>query len=169
MRRLLPLVLVAAITAPAALGAQDARYSFPPPFVEVGSRVRVNVTDSASRSPVVVLPTREVVGIVRAITAETLYLHPAAPSRTPAVPRIMIQSVRISRGPPSRRVSARERGLIGAVLMGLVFSSKRLELDQQYGSSFNAVAAGAGIGLVAGATIGALWPHERWRYAWIPE
>jgi hypothetical protein len=130
----------------------------------------VGVVDSVLRFPRR-QPARPVVGTIHAIVPETLYLRVAAPEapRVVAVPRILIQEVERSLGPPSRRQSAKEMGLAGGVVFGLFVGPAIARRGAPIGSTDQARLVGFAGGFVVGALGGMLRPYERWRWGWLPE
>jgi hypothetical protein len=124
--------------------------------VDTGARVRLQVANEIRRSPVA-LPVTSLIGTIRGISPETLWVQTATSPRDVAIPRIVLQRVEVSLGPPSRWESMKHLTYIGAVLGLLVPIEEgwlRLRL----------MAAGAG----AGAFVGLVRPYERWEQAWIP-
>jgi hypothetical protein len=153
------------------LGAADlrAQTELAQYIVGVGARVRVDVVDSVTRVPRV-LPARRVIGTIRAIAPETLYLDldSAAPSGAVAVPRIRIQSLERSLGPPSRWESATRTGL-SAVLLGFLVGNGLGERGDVFASKTEGRLLGVGVGLACGVVYGLVRPYERWRFALLPE
>ena len=137
-------------------------------MVDIGARVRVDVTDRFAQSPFSPFAQR-VQGTVRAIAPDTLYLDLPNTVGTIAIPRIMIQAVATSLGKDSRRASALETGTIAAVIFALVLSSEPVQSERRFGSHWYAAAVGAGTGFGAGVLLATLRPYERWRSAWLPE
>lgn len=162
MRSTNTLLVVATVIAASPLGAQ-----LPDHYdVRAGDRVRLRIASEITRAPKS-LRTRAVAGIVRAIASDTLYLEPST-AQQPIVPRIFIQRVEISEGPPSRRASAGQMALMGA-LLGIVVPPvlpKRAAPFLRWPDEGRVV--GVGVGLAAGALVGFLFPFERWQPAWIP-
>ena len=137
------------------------------PEVRPGERVRLRVAAEVTRAPRT-LKTQPVVGIIRSIGLDTLYLD-LTPANAAAVPRILIQRVDRSLGPPSRRQSAGEGAYFGA-LLGLLIPPV---LPKRTAAFVRGPDEGRMVGLAAGFLLGALTgyllPYERWRPAWIPE
>jgi hypothetical protein len=138
-----------------------------PRLIEVGDRVRIGIREDTSRSTF--LAGQQIHGIVHAIAPETLYLELPRPIGTVPIPRAAIQGVYVSTGTPSRAASALDFGSAGALLGGLFLPSFIPHAQQRFGSPARAVAASTGIGFGVSALIGALFPYEHWRVAWIPE
>lgn len=161
MRATNTLLVVATLVATSRLNAQ-----FVYDAVRAGDRVRLRVASEVTRAPKY-LRTRAVAGTVRVIAPDTLYLEPSS-TRQAVVPRIFIQRVDVSEGPPSRRDSAGQMALVGA-LLGLVVPPvlpKRTAPFLRWPDEGRVV--GVSVGLAAGALVGFLFPFERWRPAWIP-
>ncbi len=102
-------------------------------------------------------------GRVTHLAGDTLYLAVTDSLGPLAIPRTFIQKLEISRGVPSRGISALQRGLMGAVLGAATFYVvTKLDSDGQDDSGDAALIGGA-IGLGLGGLTGALWPRERWK------
>jgi hypothetical protein len=100
-------------------------------------------------------------GRVAEVTADTLYLAVTDSLGPLAIPRPLVQRVDLSRGVPSRGVSAIRRGLVaGAGLALLSWGIASLDDDADEGE---AALIGGAIGLGTGALFGALFPRERWK------
>ncbi|MGH7579277.1 MAG: hypothetical protein ACREM9_03840 [Gemmatimonadales bacterium] len=100
-------------------------------------------------------------GRVTGLSPDTLYLAVADSVGSLAIPRPLIQRADISRGAPSRGLSALQRGVItgaGGAMWGLLTTGLYDEPDQG-----EAALIGGGIGLAMGAVFGAIFPHERWK------
>jgi hypothetical protein len=100
-------------------------------------------------------------GKVTALAADTLYLAVADSLGPLAIPRTLIQRLDLSRGVPSRGVSALRRGVggaIGGALVGWAIGALDDDIDNG-----DAALIGGAIGLGTGALFGALFPHERWK------
>lgn len=161
MRLTKGLVVVAMVIVGSRLDAQFAYDG-----VRAGDRVRLRVANEVTRAPKN-LRTRGLTGTVRAVAPDTLYLDPSSTPQA-VVPRIFIQSVDVSEGPASRRSSAGQMALVGA-LLGIVVPPvlpKRTAPFLRWPDEGRVV--GVSVGLVAGALAGFLFPFERWRPAWIP-
>ena len=154
--RYLPVVVLAlclALPSPAHAQRHD------PAMVQVGTRVRLAITETALPSPRSRPgPLRQIAGTVRDIAPDTIRLEVSADSPSVAVPRILIYRVERSLG-RTRRGSAGDAGVmgfgVGAMLSGF-FEEKH-------------VAIVLGSGYAIGGVFGAVRPYERWDYAWIPE
>ena len=149
MTRLCALVAACCVSA-TNVHAQDAMR------VDTGYRVRLEVAKEMRRSPVTLRGTR-VVGTIRGISPETLYVRQGSSQGDMAIPRILLQRVEGSLGPPSRFASMKQLAYFGAVL-GLIFPSEDGWLRMRL------MTAGA----VAGALVGIVRPYEQWERAWIP-
>lgn len=148
-------VLVAATAAP--IGAQF------PARVAPGVRVRVMLPDSARQVPLG--PRGQfVVGTVARTTADTLYVVISSATGTVGIARRTMRSLAVSRGVPSRGLSALEQGgrsaLLGALDFAVLQGVKRD--DRPFDSTGEAVLVGAAVGFGVGAIIGAISPAERW-------
>jgi hypothetical protein len=81
-----------------------------------------------------------------------------------AIPRTLLQRLEISKGVPSRGLSALKRGVFGgasAALTALILFGLDDEPDGT--DSGDAALAAGGVGLVLGSVFGALYPRERWK------
>lgn len=126
----------------------------------VGTRVRVDVTDSVLPSPDA-RPGRleRVTGTLRAITPDTIRLDVSANDSLVAIPRILIYSIERSLGSGRKGVvgdATLVGGGIGVIIMGLFPESVRLAI------AASGYALGALVGLV-------MTPYERWEGTWLPE
>ncbi len=103
-------------------------------------------------------------GRVTALASDTLYLAVTDSVGPLAIPRSLVQRLELSRGVPSRGMSALRQGVIsGAVgaLSGLVAFSL---IDESGGTDAGEAALlYGGVSFVAGAIVGALFPQERWK------
>ena len=153
--KLLLVIAAICLSMPVTLRAQGAESS----MILVGSRVRVALTDTALRSPYA-RPgrLRQIAGTVRAIESDTIRLEVSANDWPVAIPRILIYTTEMSLG-RDRAGSAGDAALtgggVGALLMG--FFDEKVQM------------AIFGSGYAIGALVGAVWPYERWKQAWIPE
>ena len=166
MRRLLLVAALASLTTAERSAAQSEAGTIQ--MVGVGMRVQVGVVEGPPQSSMAA-PAQDLRGTVRAIVPETLYLDITSISRTVAIPRRSIESVRLSLGPLSRRDSAILDGMIGGAIVAVLLPSFVVQPERRFGSMDRATLAGAGIGFGAGALLGALRPIERWLVAWLPE
>jgi len=147
--KLLLVIAATCLSMPVTLRAQGTESS----MIMVGSRVRVAVTDTALRSPYA-RPgrLRRITGTVRAIESDTIRIEVSANDWPVAMPRILIYG-RDRAG--SAGDAALTGGGVGALLMG--FFDEKVQM------------AIFGSGYAIGALVGAVWPYERWKQAWIPE
>ena len=165
MRRLLLAALIVVFVGPTEAGAQLGARTVH--MVDIGSRVRIGITEVATLSPLAPVAQR-VQGTVLAIAPDTLYLQVSNTPSTVAIPRIQIQGVETSLG-VSRWQSALQIGSYGAIIGALLLAADFAEPERRFGSDWYAAAVGAGAGFSGGAVIGALLPYEHWRIAWLPE
>jgi hypothetical protein len=161
-QRLLRAAMVAALLVPTGAGAQrEVR------MADVGSRVRVGVIESPRLSPDDPLtPQLRIRGTIHEIAPDTLYLEVSNTTSIMAIPRIRIQVVELSLR-VSRRGSAVESGFTGGSILALL--GPLVNGTRETGAELKAAAAGAALGFVGGALLGALYPFERWRIAWLPD
>ena len=103
-------------------------------------------------------------GRVTALTPDSLYLAITDSLGPVAVPRHLIERLAYSRGVPSRVSSAARRGLFAGAATALLFVLVN-EMDEEPGRTSTGSAAlfGAGVGLMTGAALGAIYPRERWK------
>lgn len=144
-------------------------WSRTPTLVDIGTRVRVGLVDSAQQRSPFASPSRRLVGTVRAIAPETLYLDLPDGVSTLSIPRATIRGVRMSLGRPSRIASALDVGSGGAFLCALFLPGLYRHPERRFGPAWRPWVTSAAIGFGAGALVGAVHPYERWRIAWIPE
>jgi hypothetical protein len=136
-----------------------------PESVQSGTRVRVWVPEASMQEQG---PWRRQLlrGTVASVTADTLRLSVPATEGTLAVPRQSIRRLDISRGRPSRAVSAIERAFAFAVVGAI---SVALDNDPHgsdwphYSRDWRAAEEGAKWGAAFGAVVGFILPIERWR------
>jgi hypothetical protein len=103
-------------------------------------------------------------GRVTAVASDTLYLAITDSVGPLAIPRALIQRLEVSRGVPSRGLSAFQQGLVSGavgVLTGLVAFGLSDEPGDADAGDVALVYGGISFGV--GAIIGALVPRERWR------
>ena len=147
------------IALPAALHAQF------PADVEVGSRVRVWLPE-AHRQADGQWHRQLVRGSVEAIAADTLRISIPGAFGSVAVPRSSIRRLELSRGGPSRPLSAAERavgGAIGGAISWAFMNDPRRSGGPNYRTDWQAAGVGAAWGAGIGAAIGFIFPHEQWR------
>ena len=162
MRRLAA-VIALLVLAPGTPGAQV------PEPVAVGARVQVTLT-KAERQAGSAERGQRVRGTVLAAMGDTLVLQLASGVGPLAVPLTAARQLAVSRGVPSRWVSAL-RGVPGGALLGalplaVLYDAEHTRLG--VGSRAEAALLGALAGALTGAAVGALWPHERWRRVALP-
>ncbi len=147
------------IASPAALQAQF------PSDVQVGSRVRIWLPEPHRQQDG---PwNRQLLrGYVESVTPDTLRLTVPGAFGAVAVPRASMRRLELSRGEPSRVASAFERavgGAIGGAILWAVTNDSRNASGPNYQSDWEAAGVGAAWGAGAGALVGIIFPHERWR------
>lgn len=133
--------------------------------VQVGSRVRVWIPESAPQEGAPFIRRQMIRGEVTRSTPDTLTVRPSPDVGELAVPVAQIRRLDISRGVPSRARSAVEAAIGGAIATSLWFGLSYSLRDDDFGvnSRGQAFALGAGAGFVVGGILGALAPTERWR------
>jgi hypothetical protein len=105
-------------------------------------------------------------GTVASATADTLHLVVPGTEGTLSVARPSIRRLDVSRGKPSRAASAFERAVGGAIVGAI---SVALDNDPDgkrwphYSRDWRAAEEGAKWGAAFGATLGFIFPTERWR------
>jgi uncharacterized protein YdhG (YjbR/CyaY superfamily) len=103
-------------------------------------------------------------GRITALAKDTLYLAVTDSVGPLAIPRSLIQRLELSRGVPSRGVSALRQGAITGIvglLSGLLAYSV---IDEPGGrDAGEAALIYGGVSFAAGAILGAIFPQERWR------
>jgi hypothetical protein len=162
-------ILIAATVSPPTVGAQSDNGRWL--MVGVGRRVRFDVTDHVTTRPIYRRDSTisRVVGTVRSISSDTIYLEVDTVARPLAIPRIRINGwVQQSLGPPSRLESAKELSGSLAVFTFVLAASGRPK-HERFARSVKNVAAFTGIAFGVGWVIGTVSPYEQWRTAWIPE
>ena len=156
------LLILASFTGagPTSLAAQE----LPVP-VAVGARVRLTLPDPTPRRFGVFPPERWLVGELVTLTADTLAIRPHPVLSPIAVPRTVVRRLEISRGVPSRWRSAAAE-VVGGALVGLLWGQVLYDAGLRgphFDSGARARTSGAVWGAGALATMGALFPRERWR------
>jgi hypothetical protein len=103
-------------------------------------------------------------GRVASLASDTLYLAVGDSLGPLAVPRRLIQRLEYSKGVPSRFASATKRGLLSAALFASVaaFINEHQDAPREHSTGDVALVWG-GVGLAIGATLGAIFPIERWK------
>jgi hypothetical protein len=103
-------------------------------------------------------------GRITGLVPDTLYLAVTDSVGPLVIPRSLVQRLDISRGAPSRGVSALQRGLIFGVANALAALVAFGINDEPDGiDSRDAALVWGGSGLVIGGVLGALYPRERWK------
>src|SRR3954464_5479390 len=103
-------------------------------------------------------------GRVASLASDTLYLAVGDSLGPLAIPRRLIQRLEYSKGVPSRLASATKRGLLSAAAFALAAAVVHDASDGPHEHSTEDVALlWGGVGLVTGATLGAIFPIERWK------
>jgi hypothetical protein len=106
----------------------------------------------------------ELRGRITALSPDTLYLAVTDSLGPLAIPRRLVQRLDVSRGVPSRGLSALQRGAVSGVtgaLTGLIAFGIDDEPDGV--DAETAALVWGGVGVVMGGVIGALYPRERWK------
>jgi hypothetical protein len=130
-----------------------------PEPVSPGTRVQVRLPEAQYQ----VGPRGQLLrGRVTRLVDDTLYLAVADSLGPLAIPRSFVRKLEISRGVPSRGISALQRGLIGGVFGAATFYLVTV-IAPNGGDSGDAALMGGAIGLGLGGLSGALWPQERWK------
>jgi hypothetical protein len=130
-----------------------------PPQVTPGTRVQVRLPEAQHQ----VGPRGQLLrGRVTGLAQDTLYLAVADSVGPLAIPRSFVQRLEISRGAPSRGVSALLGGLLGGAFGAATFYLVTV-ISPNGGDSGDAALMGGAIGLGLGGLSGALWPQERWK------
>jgi hypothetical protein len=146
----------------AAMGARTNLTAQWPSAVAPGTRVRARLPESQYQAD----ERRGLLirGRITSLVADTLYLAVTDSLGPLPIPRSFVQRLEISRGVPSRGVSALERGLLtglSGALTGLIAYGIDDEPDGTAAGT-GALVLG-GVGLVIGSISGALHPRERWK------
>jgi hypothetical protein len=156
IRHLLVALLASAMGAVADLAAQW------PAAVTSGSRVQVRLPEAqyqidSHRGHLIR-------GRISALAPDTLYLAVTDSVGPLAIPRPLLQRIDISKGVPSRGMSALIRGVVSGAASALgaliVFG---INDDPDGIDSGDAALVAGGVGLVLGSVFGALYPRERWK------
>jgi hypothetical protein len=130
-----------------------------PPQVTPGTRVQVRLPEAQHQ----VGPRGQLLrGRVTSLAQDTLYLAVTDSVGPLAIPRSFVQRLEISRGAPSRGVSALLGGLLGGAFGAATFYLVTV-ISPNGGDSGDAALMGGAIGLGLGGLSGALWPQERWK------
>jgi hypothetical protein len=103
-------------------------------------------------------------GRVTALSGDTLYLAVTDSLGPLAIPRSLIQRLDVSRGVPSRGLSALQRGVLSGAL-GALTGLLVFGIDDEPDGIVAGEAAlvYGGVSLALGGVLGALFPHERWK------
>jgi hypothetical protein len=103
-------------------------------------------------------------GRIMALAPDTLYLAVTDSLGPLAIPRSLIQRIDISRGLPSRGLSALQRGVLSGVTSALAALIAFGINDEPDGiDAQTAALVWGGVGAVGGSVFGALYPRERWK------
>lgn len=103
-------------------------------------------------------------GRIAALAPDTLYLAVTDSLGPLAIPRALVQRLQISKGVPSRGVSALQRGvLLGASSALLALVAFGIDDEPDGTDSGTAALVLGGVGVVVGSVLGALYPRERWK------
>jgi hypothetical protein len=105
-------------------------------------------------------------GTVESVSADTLYVSVPGSSGALAIPRLSINGLDISKGPPSRAASAFERAVGGAIVGAIstaLENNPRNEDWPHYSRDWRAAEEGAKWGAAFGAVLGFILPSERWQ------
>ena len=97
-------------------------------------------------------------GRVTNLSTDTIHLAVGDSVGSLAIPRPLIQRIDVSRGSPSRGMSAFQRGAVSGVIGALYGLLAAGENDEGEWALI-----GGGVGLAIGGVFGAIWPHERWK------
>jgi len=161
-RSLLALLLSASLSSIAA--AQQ----LPP--VTVGTRVRVRIPETAAQPETPFRRWQQLRGEVTRVAPDTIVLRPAPALGEIVVPMSMVRRLDRSTGVPSAGASALGGGILGALAGALWLGLDYDREGHDYGVTrrSEAVALGAGLGLVVGAVVGAIAPTERWHRVRLP-
>jgi len=130
-----------------------------PPQVSPGTRVQVRLPEAQHQAGQQGHLLR---GRVSSLAEDTLYLAVADSLGPLAIPRSFVKRLEISRGAPSRGISALLGGLIGGAFGAATFYLVTV-ISPNGGDSGDAALVGGAIGLGLGGLSGALWPQERWK------
>ena len=105
-------------------------------------------------------------GVVESVSSDTMRLNIPGVTGTVAIGRGAMRRLDVSRGAPSRGISAVERAIGGAFVGAITFAlaNNRSGDWPNYGSDWRAAGDGALIGAGVGVIAGVLFPYERWRH-----
>jgi hypothetical protein len=139
----------------------SASYVVPAP-VDTGARVRVSVASDVRQTWPFASRVHRFQGVIRALTADTLYVELPNTVGGVAVPRASIRWLEVSLG-RSRLARAIEVGIISAVIFGARLAAVHQDPEtRRFDSAAQAFAVGAAMGFAAGAYFGSRLPSERW-------
>lgn len=147
-----------------ALGPTFAAAQFPD-RVQTGVRVRVWVPEAYQQEGA---PWRRQLlrATVSGIDGDVLRLTIPGAEGTLSIPRSAIRRLDVSKGPPSRVVSAFERAA-GFAIAGAIAAAFENDPGSNewpaYNRTWRAAEEGAKVGAVVGALVGFVFPTERWR------
>lgn len=133
--------------------------------VQVGARVRVWLPEPhlQDKGP---WKRQQVRGTVESISSDTLRLSVPGTLGTLAVSRQSMTRIDVSRGRPSRPISAIERAVAGAVVGAITAALQNDPYGSRspnYSRDWRAAEEGAKWGAAFGAIVGFTFPTERWR------
>lgn len=134
--------------------------------LSTGARVRVAVAEAYLQKPW----TRHrqwLRGTVARVSPDTVFLAVPGAQGLLSVPRGEILQLAVSRGAPSRPVSAIEQGVASAIVLGAFAALWNDEARRRFtGGDYSrgeVVQRSAVYGLVVGGITGAIFPVERWK------
>ncbi len=139
------------------------------PPIEPGTRVRIQLDPHSAAGLTGAFENDQLIGTVTAVRGDTLEIRFHPELGAVAVPLGAVRRLDVSLGVPSRTTSAlRTAAYVGA--LGAVEWPVLNALDDEplHRSTATAVLFGAGVGIAAGALLGALRPLERWRRVPLP-
>ena len=103
-------------------------------------------------------------GRVTVLTSDTLYLAVTDSVGPLAIPRALVQRLELSRGVPSRALSALRQGVVSGAVGAFSALAAFSLVDESGGTDAGEAAlVYGGISFAAGAIVGALFPRERWK------
>jgi hypothetical protein len=133
-----------------------------PAALEAGARVQARLPEVQYQ-----MSTRRghlIRGRVAALARDTLYLAVTDSVGPLAIPRSLIQRLELSRGVPSRGVSALWQGALTGIVGVLSGFLAYSVIDEPGGTDAGEAALiYGGVSFATGAIFGAIFPQERWR------